>query len=124
MTQIHIHVKLRGLNSEIICCTLKNVHNFDNLGRSDLVISMCLDLASMYICVEYECSMINHTDTRDNCSEREKWLPSKNYRSYWLNISCAYATDIYAKCKVPLIKSVLSTDNNTGQRQKRTMGNS
>ena len=55
----------------------KNVHNFENLGDSDLVIYVCLDLTSMYTSVKYEGSVINHVDSKGSYSEKEKWLPFK-----------------------------------------------
>ena len=39
---------------------LKKDHKFENLGHSDLVISVRLDPASMHICVKYEGSVINY----------------------------------------------------------------
>ena len=51
--------------------------DFENLGHSGLVISACLDLVS--ICVGYEDCMINHTGSRDNYNEKEKWLPFIKY---------------------------------------------
>ena len=49
---------------------MKNVHKFENLGQSDLLLSVCLDLVSMYICVKYDGSVINYICRR----ETEKWL--------------------------------------------------
>ena len=53
----------------------ENVHKFENIGHRDLVISMCLDLVSMYICkreVDYEGFMLNHISRRGNYSEKVK----------------------------------------------------
>ena len=47
----------------------KNVHKFETLFHSDLVISVCQDLVSMHIHVKYECSTIKHKEEE-----------AKNYR--------------------------------------------
>ena len=43
---------------------LKNVHKLQNLGHSDLVISVCLDLAHLY--KDIEGSIVNHVGSRGN----------------------------------------------------------
>ena len=45
-------MKLRELSfRNHVCGKLKNVHNFGNLGNSDFVASVCLELVSIHICV-------------------------------------------------------------------------
>ena len=52
----------------------KNVHKFENLGHSNLVISGCLDQVSMHICVKYEGSVINQICREAIVVKKEKWL--------------------------------------------------
>lgn len=61
---------------------LKNVYKFENLGHSDLVVSACLGLVSIHICVKYGGRMNNRTNRRGNCRETEKWLPFEKCISY------------------------------------------
>ena len=68
----------RSFNLEITCSKLKNVHKLENLGHSDLLISVCLDLVSIHIYVRCEGSMINHVSRRGNHSEKENWLAFNN----------------------------------------------
>ena len=53
----------------------KNVHKFEILRHSDLVICVCLALVLPYIYVKYECSMISYIGRRGNNSKTEKRLP-------------------------------------------------
>ena len=46
---------------------ITTVHQFENFDYSGLIISVCL---SIHICVRYEGSVVNHTDTGGNYSEK------------------------------------------------------
>ena len=68
---------------------IENVHKFERLGHSDLVISVCIDPVSMHICVRYEGSMIKQRQERQLQWDR-KWLPFKNV-IFHVHILGAYA---------------------------------
>ena len=54
VTQTQVNMKLGGVEfSNQVCDKLKNVHTFENLGQSDLVIFVYLGLVSMHICLGY-----------------------------------------------------------------------
>ena len=54
------------------CGKLKNVHKFEDMGHSDLVISLYLAQVSKHNCVKYEGSMINHIGRRGNYRKKLK----------------------------------------------------
>ena len=67
------------MNLEITCvANLKNGHKFGNIDHNDIVVSMCLDLISMHICVTYEGSVINFTGKRGNYTEKGNGCYLKN----------------------------------------------
>ena len=63
---------------------MKNIHKFENLGHSDLVIVLCLDLVTMHI----------------QLLRKREMAVILNHRSYWLNTSCSHSRGICADmCK-------------------------
>ena len=78
-----------------MCGKLKNVHTFVNVGHSDLLISACLALLSMYICVQGEASMINHIGRRGKYMKKEKWLPLKKIQVVLTKYSMCISTGAY-----------------------------
>ena len=88
-----------------------NVHNWENLGYSELAISVCLDQVSMHICARYEDSTIILRGRKGNCSKNEKWLPFKNMTQYFMCICMK-------EMKIPWLSlwpGGLSTDDNNAR---------
>ena len=95
------------------CGILKNVDKFENIGHSDLVISLFLTPVPMHLCVRYKVSMINHISRRDKNRKDEKCLPLKEYvtskRRKWFFILGHSPKELSAMEIQVIFSSVLSS---------------
>ena len=90
-----------------ICDKFKKMSiKFENLGDSDLVISVSFILVSMHIYARCEGSVISHTGGRGNCIEKEIWL--KNIGHIDIIVHVLRRVCMYAKYEASVIKPVAS----------------